>query len=60
MQRPQQRPEPPRIPGFRDLVRVAAGGFSTVYTAHQEALGRTVAVKVLHADAQDPAARERF
>jgi serine/threonine protein kinase len=61
MQRSQQpRPEPPRIAGYRDLVRVAAGGFSTVYTAYQETLSRTVALKVLHADGQDQAARQRF
>src|SRR5712664_3256707 len=45
MQRPQ--PQTPQIEGYRDLVRIAAGGFSTVYTAYQESLGRTVAVKVL-------------
>ena len=61
MQRSQQpRPEPPRIAGYRDLIRIAAGGFSTVYTAYQEALGRTVAVKVLHADGKDRAAQQRF
>jgi serine/threonine-protein kinase PknK len=48
------------ITGYRDLVRIAVGGFSTVYTAYEETLGRTVAVKVLHADAHDPTARRRF
>lgn len=50
----------PVIVGYRDLARIAEGGFSTVYTAYQETLGRTVAVKVLHADTRDPAARQRF
>jgi hypothetical protein len=59
MRRPQEpRPEPPRITGYRDLVAVAVGGFSTVYTAYQETLGRTVAVKVLRADST--AARQQF
>jgi serine/threonine-protein kinase PknK len=53
-------PEPPRIEGYRDLEPIATGGFSTVYTAYQETLGRTVAVKVLHADSKDPGARARF
>ncbi|MDZ5447685.1 serine/threonine-protein kinase [Micromonospora sp. 4G57] len=50
----------PVIAGYRDLTRIAEGGFSTVYTAYQETLGRTVAVKVLRADARDPAAQQRF
>ncbi|MCU1657720.1 MAG: serine/threonine protein kinase, partial [Pseudonocardiales bacterium] len=50
----------PVITGYRDLARIAEGGFSAVYTAYQETLGRTVAVKVLHADTRDPVARERF
>jgi hypothetical protein len=50
----------PVITGYRDLARIAEGGFSAVYTAYQETLGRTVAVKVLHADTSDPVARQRF
>jgi hypothetical protein len=42
-----------------DLVRIAAGGFSTVYTAYQESLGRTVAVKVLIVG-DDEDVRRRF
>jgi hypothetical protein len=56
----QTRPEPPAIAGYRDLARIAVGGFSTVYTAFEPALGRTVAIKVLHADAHDPTARQWF
>ncbi|HEX6500116.1 MAG TPA: protein kinase [Micromonosporaceae bacterium] len=56
----QSRSATPVITGYRDFARIAEGGFSTVYTAFQETLGRTVAVKVLHADTADPVARQRF
>lgn len=49
-----------RIPGYRDLVRVGAGGFSMVYRAHQEAFDRTVAVKVLTVELVDETAQRRF
>ncbi len=45
--------------GFTDAVEVGRGGFGVVYRCTQEALGRTVAVKLLHADL-DTASRERF
>ncbi|MET8756631.1 serine/threonine-protein kinase [Lentzea sp. NPDC004782] len=36
----------PRIPGLTDLRPLGAGGFATVYRAHQAQLGRDVAVKI--------------
>ncbi len=49
-----------QIPGYTDLIPVGRGGFSTVYRAHQVALDRDVAVKVLSVDLVDEAARARF
>ncbi len=37
------------IDGYTDLSRIGAGGFSVVYRAHEIALNRMVAVKVLNA-----------
>jgi eukaryotic-like serine/threonine-protein kinase len=46
---------------YRVTGRVARGGMATVYTATDERLGRTVAVKVIHrAQAHDPRFLERF
>jgi serine/threonine protein kinase len=42
-------PAPVAIDGFTDLVPIGAGGFSVVYRAHETALDRLVAVKVLNA-----------
>lgn len=36
-----------QVPGYRDLHRIGQGGFSVVYRAHQEEIGRDVALKVL-------------
>lgn len=47
------------IDGLTDVSVVGTGGSSTVYRARQEALDRTVAVKVVHA-AWSMDARERF
>ncbi|WP_322777929.1 serine/threonine-protein kinase [Frankia sp. Cas4] len=52
-------PGPP-IEGYRDFQRIATGGFSTVYTAHQERFARTVAVKVLGTNLGDANALRRF
>lgn len=50
----------PTIDGYRDLVRIGRGGFATVYRAHQERFGRTVALKVIDRSELDPRAAERF
>jgi len=41
------------VPGYRDLVPIGRGGFSTVYRAHQEAFDRSVALKVLTIELDD-------
>lgn len=45
--------------GFADAVEVGRGGFGVVFRCTQEALNRTVAVKLLHTDL-DTVSRERF
>ena len=37
------------VDGYEDLARIGSGGFSVVYRAHEVALNRNVAVKVLNA-----------
>jgi hypothetical protein len=46
--------------GFPHLERVDGGGFSTVYRAFQENLGRTVALKILKTDELDDRPLKRF
>jgi serine/threonine protein kinase len=54
------RQGPDEIPGYRDLERVGHGGFSVVYRAHQEALDRLVALKLLTTEFFDEKAHRRF
>ena len=51
---------PPTIEGYTDLQRIGDGGFSVVYRAHELALHRQVAVKVLAAGMHDQADRTMF
>lgn len=47
------------LPGYRDFVVIARGGDSIVYRAHQDALDRDVAVKVVLLDDAESIARFR-
>ncbi len=48
------------ITGISDATQIGQGGFGVVYRARQEAVGRTVAVKVLSVVAQSDDDRRRF
>jgi serine/threonine protein kinase len=48
------------VPGYTVLSVLGHGGFSTVYRARQESIGREVAVKIDHRVLQTEADRERF
>ncbi|MFD4642694.1 serine/threonine-protein kinase [Lentzea sp. NPDC058436] len=50
----------PHIPGLTALRPLGAGGFATVYTAHQAQLGRDVAVKIDNRVLVDERDRRRF
>jgi serine/threonine-protein kinase len=50
-----------QLGGYRIIERIGRGGMGAVYSAHDEGLGREVAIKVLAAEvAKDPAAILRF
>src|SRR6188768_3744947 len=52
---------PSRIGRFRVLERIGRGAMGVVYAAHDEVIGRAVALKVLMADLEsDPETRVRF
>ncbi|GJM39378.1 MAG: hypothetical protein DHS20C19_27450 [Acidimicrobiales bacterium] len=48
------------IEGFSALRRIGQGGYSTVYRAQQDGMGRDVAVKVLNASIEDDDERRAF
>ncbi len=48
----------PRFGRFQALAEIGAGAMGTVYRAHDDVLGRSVAIKALHA--HDHGTRERF
>ncbi len=48
------------LAGFEDLVEIGRGGFAVVYRANQQALGRSVALKVLTTPGLSDDDRRRF
>jgi serine/threonine protein kinase len=51
---------PISIDGYQHFARIGIGGFSSVYRAEQNTLGRQVAVKVLHAELDSPEDQRTF
>ena len=48
------------IEGFSDFRLIGRGGYGSVFSAHDDKLGRMVAIKALDAVAADPGAQARF
>ena len=57
--RPVAAADHKRFGRFRVIARLGAGATGSVYSAHDDVLGRTVAIKALHPGC-DPAIRTRF
>ena len=61
MRRPKHRPEPSgAVPGYTHLAEIGGSSFATVYRATEMETGRSVALKVLRADAVHPHLRATF
>ncbi|MEP7111813.1 MAG: serine/threonine-protein kinase [Ilumatobacteraceae bacterium] len=53
-------PPPVVIEGYTGLTKIGAGGFSVVYSAHEQALNRMVAIKVLNTGLTTESDRRAF